>query len=195
MIQTNNYHFIDIKSLKDYILENISDSDKLLIQIFSHVPDEKFIDSLREAIHSELPKAHIIGTSTDGSIHNIHENPDVTTISFSTFQKSSLKHQLIPFELGNEEVCAQKICENLLTDKTRVLILFAEGILCNAEKILKFIHIRFPQIIIAGGSAGDASKLLKTYVCDSKIVASMAIVGVAIESESLIVHNDFNLSW
>ncbi|WP_428737667.1 FIST N-terminal domain-containing protein [Sulfurimonas sp.] len=195
MIQNNVHIFIDLENLAQYISKNIIDSDKLLIQAFFKNADEKYISSIREKLHSLLPQAHIIGTSTDGAIHSATHDFEQTVISFTLFEKSFLKHKLFKFIPEHEEECAKQICEQLFTDKTKVAIMFAEGIFCNAEKILKYIHNQFPNVILSGGAAGDNAALEKTYVCDSASCDSMAVVVATIESDSLIIHNDYNLSW
>lgn len=111
------------------------------------------------------------------------------------FEKSTLKHTFVPFELTKENECAQIISKNILSDKSKVLILFGDGLLCNVSKLTREIYSQYPKLIIAGGLAGDNARLEKTIVCDNKSYATQAVVALSIESDSLHIHNDYNLAW
>jgi hypothetical protein len=197
MITTHIHLFIDVPILETYIQKNIrlfGQHSQLLIQLFLISTDEEYIAKIQKTLHMLLPDAHIIGATTDGSI--IYKgDPDVTTISFTQFEKSELKHILVPFELTKEDICAQTISKKILSEKSKVLILFGDGLLCNASKLTREIHAQYPHLIIAGGLAGDNARLEKTLVCDNETCASQAVVALSIESDSLYVHNDYNLAW
>ena len=195
MITTISHTFTTTDCLKDFIIENLPNfiQEKLLVQLFLISTDEEYIREIQSLLNRYLPDAHIVGTTTDGSISK--NNPETTLISFTQFEKSSLEHTLIPFDLGAEDSAAQIICTKIISKDTKVLILFADGLLCNAEKLTREIHHKFPDLIIAGGLAGDNAKLEKTLVCDNSELKSQAIVALAINSDSLYIHNDYNLAW
>ena len=197
MIITQVHTYTDADNLIDFIQKKIisfSQQDKLLVQVFFISTDETYMSSILDTLNRVLPKAHIIGTTTDGSI--LHDSDfQVTTISFSQFEKSILQHILVPFELTKEDKTAQIISQQILNDKSKVLILFADGLLCNVQKLTQEIHKKHPNLTIAGGMAGDNAKLEKTFVCDNSGHATQAVVALSIESDSLHVHNDYNLAW
>ena len=197
MITTQVHTFTDTENLTDFIHKNYSSSphqDKLLVQIFFISTDETYMSNILDTLNNLLPEAHIIGTTTDGSI--LHDGDwEVTTISFSQFEKSTLQHILVPFELTKEDEAASIICDNIVSDNTKALLLFADGLLCNTQKLTREISKNYPNLTIAGGMAGDNAKLEKTFVCDNSRYASQAIVALSIDSDSLHVHNDYNLAW
>lgn len=195
MITTSIHKFVNIELLKKYIQTDIQPSSKLLIQVFFNNSDENYIKTIQQTLNHMLPDAHIIGTTTDGSIHNAQEDINATVISFTCFEKSDLRHKLFQLEANQEYKTARDICETLVCPNTKVIILFTEGLQFNIELLIKEIHTIAPNIILAGGLAGDNAQFTKTVVCDNIETSTQGIVAVSINSDSLFVHNDYNLSW
>jgi len=195
MITTISHTYTTTECLKNFIVENLPNftQNRLLVQLFSISTDEEYIRDIQTLLNKLLPDAHIIGTTTDGSISK--NDAETSLISFTQFEKSSLQHTLTSFDLGAEDIAAQTICKKIISHETKVLILFADGLLCNAQKLTREIHCKFPELIIAGGLAGDNAKLEKTLVCDNRELKSQAIVALAISSDSLYIHSDYNLAW
>ena len=195
MITTVSHTYTTLQSLEVFLQEKAAmfHPKMLLIQLFSISTDIKYIQEIQSLLNSYLPQAHLIGTTTDGSISK--NDSETTLISFTQFEKSSLHNTLTHFEVGKEDIAAQKICASIVSPSTKLLILFADGLLCNAEKLTREIHNKFPDLIIAGGLAGDNAKLEKTLVCDNTDINTQSIVALAIDSDSLHVHTDFNLAW
>jgi len=193
MITTQVHTYIDIKILQKYIKKNIDNSSQLLIQLFLISTDNMYIVKIQNILNVLLPDAHIIGTTTDGSISK--DDAENTLISFTHFEKSTLKHTLVTFDLAKEDIAAKTIMQDLLSSRSKVLIIFADGLLCNGEKLSKEIHEEYPELIIAGGLAGDNAQLVKTFVCENRALKTQAIVALSIDSDSLYVHNDYNLAW
>jgi len=195
MITTISHTYTTSKCLETFLKDNLAtfEPTKLLVQLFLISTDEAYITEIQSLLYHYLPDAHIIGTTTDGTISK--NDLETTLISFTQFEKSSLKHTLTTFDLGAEDIAAGTICKEILSNETKVLILFADGLLCNAEKLTREIHSKFPDIIIAGGLAGDNARLERTLVCDNTKLQTQSIVALSIASDSLYIHNDFNLAW
>ena len=194
MIHSQIHTYTDNSNLINFLKENIKDSAQLLIQLFLISTDEEYIQDIQYTLTSHLPHSHLIGTTTDGSI--VQEgDADVTTISFTSFEKSHLKHTLVPFEPTQEDDCAKEIVKNILSSNSKLLLLFTDGLLCNSEKLTREIHNAYPNLLIAGGLAGDNAKLIKTFVCDNETIQTQAVVALSIDSDSLFIHNDYNLAW
>ena len=197
LINTKVHVYKGCEQLSNYIYDEIlplPEQNKLMIQLFLISTDEEYIKEIQSTLNRLLPDAHIIGATTDGSVV-YKEDVNVTTISFTIFEKSKLQHTFIPFELTKEDECGQTIAQNILSEKTKVLILFADGLQCNASKLTQTIHSLYPNLIVAGGLAGDNARLEKTIVCDNTLQGTQAVVALSIESDSLYVHNDYTLAW
>ena len=195
MIHTHIHTYENSDSLREYISANVQNTNTLLIQIFFDTNIEKKMHQLLDLLNELLPDAHIIGTTTDGAIHNDNEDTHKTVISFTTFEKSTLKHQLIPFEIDEEEKSAKIICDNIVSENSKLLIIFADGLLCNIGGLINAIHAEYPDLIIAGGLSGDNAEFKKTLVCDKDSILQQAVVALSIDSEVLKVYNDFTLAW
>ena len=195
MINTFIHTYENPDSLKEYVVANVENTMSLLIQVFFNTNIEKKMRQVLDLLNELLPDAHIIGTTTDGAIHNDDEDTHKTVISFTTFEKSTLKHQLIPFEIDKEEKSAKTICENIVSEKSKLLIIFADGLLCNIGGLINAIHAEYPDLIIAGGLSGDNAEFKKTLVCDKHAILQQAVVALSIDSEVLKVYNDFTLAW
>jgi len=195
LINTFIHDFETLTSLNAYIKTHITNTDKLLVQIFFHTNIEKEMLKILSVCNELLPDAHIVGTTTDGSIHKDNSDTNKTVISFTTFEKSTLQHILLPFDTDQEEDAAQMLCDKLLTPKSKLLIIFADGLFCNIGGVVNAIHTRHPDVIIAGGLAGDNAEFKKTLVCDKHSVSQHAIVALSINSDVLKVHNDYTLAW
>jgi hypothetical protein len=166
--------------------------ENILVQIFcGH--DKQMLQNSARAIKKHLPQAVCIGTTTDGEIahSNIHTNHTIATISI--FEKTSIRsasaQSVDDYENGI------KIAKTLITDETKLLILFSDGTTCNGEALLKGIESVNSNIIIAGGMAGDNGQFMQTYILEGENLLSQGVVGVSLDSEVLQVQNNFNFNW
>ena len=192
-MQSFNTQFKDKKSLKDFISSNsINKSKNILVQIFSGVIDEKKSLDLSSTIKELLPDANIIGTTTSGEIclGKVYDNS--VTISFSIFESTVVKSNFYNLD---DNFKLSDVVNDLITDDTKVLIIFSDGLKSNAEKLLKDIYTLKQEAIIAGGRAGDNNKFKKTYVFDEKNYSENGCVIATLNSKQLIVNNDYMLNW
>ncbi len=192
-MQSFNTQFKDKKSLKDFISSNsINKSKNILVQIFSGVIDEKKSLDLSSTIKELLPDANIIGTTTSGEIYlgKVYDNS--VTISFSIFESTIVKSNFYNLD---DNFKLSDVVNDLITDDTKVLIIFSDGLKSNAEKLLKDIYTLKQEAVIAGGRAGDNNKFKKTYVFDEKNYSENGCVIATLNSKQLIVNNDYMLNW
>ena len=191
-MKSYNTQYKDFADLKEFISSNsINENVNLLVQIFSGVIDDTIILNISSEIKSILPNANIIGTTTSGEILSGEICQNTITISFSIFEKTSIKSGF--YEL-NENFNVQNIVDELISKNTKVLIIFSDGLKSNAETLLKDIYSLNPEIIIAGGRAGDNAEFEKTFVFDDKECSEEACVIATLSSDALSVHSDYILN-
>ncbi len=195
MISNTLHRYESAHTLKEFIKENVSNSNSLMIQLFFANSNTENITTILSILNDLLPSSHIIGSTTDGSVLNANSLTFETIISFSHFEKSRLQHTLIEFELQEEEKVAQEIIDTILTPKTKVLFVFADGLTCNGEKLIRAIDKHYPKLVIVGGLAADNAEFTNTLVCDNSGYSNKGIVALAIESDSLHVNTQFNFDW
>lgn len=166
----------------------------LLIQIFSSLADQGLVRSLVQRILSKIPDATIIGTSTSGEICQGKMVEEGILICASSFENTFLRtYQATvkdPYEAGIE------LANTLISPQTKCIIAFADGLMVNGEKVLQgFNSVNHNHIPIAGGMSGDGGRFVETYAFCGDNIQNNCVVGVALESDTLIVSQAYNLSW
>jgi diguanylate cyclase (GGDEF)-like protein len=140
----------------------------------------------------------LIGTTTDGVLQN--ENIYCATksvVSFTTFSTTKLRSSIVKldnsfdmnFNSGTE------LASKILTDNTKAIITFADGIYTNGEEFLKGISNVDSKVIVAGGLAGDNGEIRTTYVFDKETIIDSGAVGVSLNSDILNVYTEYAFDW
>ena len=192
-MQSFNTQFKDKNSLEDFIISNsINRYKNILVQVFSGIIDERQSLDLSSYIQKLLPKANVIGTTTCGEICNGEIFDKTITISFSLFETTLVKSN---FYALDKSFKLQNLFNDLIRDDTKALIIFSDGLNSNAEKLLKSIYAQRPDIVIAGGRAGDNFIFKKTYVFNEKHSSEDACVVVSLSGDELLVNSDYILNW
>ena len=178
--------------LQNAELDIFRKSKDVLIQIFSGEESQQLKEKV-SYIADTFPLAKVITSTTDGEINQDMVTTKNTVMSISKFQSTSLK--LAYVKDTNSYFSGMKIAKKLVSDKTKLLICFADGLLCNGEEFLKGIASVAPNVIIAGGLSADNSKFENCHVGIGAKLYSSGVVGVALDSEILQVSNYFNFGW
>ncbi len=197
-MKTLNFFYKESTDLKELLEKNsILGNETILIQIFTSVCNEQFIKNLINKLNTFLPNAIIIGSTTDGEILGDSAYTSTTVLSFSIFYKTKIKlfsmkadqSVLTSFEMG--EILAKK----LITDKTKVIISFVDGIDTNAEEFLKGIESINTNITISGGLAGDNATFKGTFVFTNDYIYKHGVVGISLNSDELNVFTNYSFGW
>jgi PAS domain S-box-containing protein len=164
----------------------------LLIQIYSGISKHSEIITLLENLKEKLPNAVIIGASTAGEITKGKLSEKSVQISFTLFDDTKLKAAYVK---KTDKTSAKKIAKKIKSKNMKAAIILSEGLNGNHIDFLETIHSYYPNLIIAGGLAGDNFKLKKTYIIfDDKIYESGSLI-VSFISKTLYASNNYNLSW
>jgi len=194
-LRSYNTYYVNHEQLRSFIVdENISNSSSLLIQVFSAVNDEAFIEKLLYELTDTLPDAVIIGSTTDGEIMNGKVSSGKVVLSFTQFEHTTLnvastEHQLNGFFSG------QSLAEELIEDNTKLLISFVDGLHTNGEEFLNGINSISDDVIVVGGHAGDNSHFVETMVFTKEKILTYGAVAVSLNSTQLHVHTDYSFNW
>ena len=190
-----NTYYIDLPTLRSFVLEQkIVDDTSLLIQVFTAQNNKTYIEKLLTDLTDLLPKAVIIGSTTDGEIMNGAVSVEKTVLSFTQFEHTTLKtafatHQKDGFFSG------QTLAKRLIMEDTKLLIAFADGHHTNGEAFLEGIDTVNSEVLVAGGLAGDNAKFIQTYVFTKEGIVTHGAVAVALSSKQLNVHTDYSFNW
>ncbi len=193
-MQSYNLIYKNNKNLEEFIkTNNIDKSNTILVQIFSGILEDKILINISQNIKKLLPSSKILGTTTAGEVYNGKMYDEQIVISFSIFNCTSLKSNI--YELKDNKDCVKYILDDLVTDDTKAMIIFSDGLLSNGEEIINEITQINPDLIIAGGRAGDNQQFVKTFVFNETKSVQKGCVVVALNSKDLIVHNNYILNW
>ncbi len=178
--------------------EELVDDDRLLVQLFVENPEAEYIESLISLLRDKFPLSKLIGATSDGII----ESDEVyverkNLISFSYFEATTLTLASVAYDSVHKSsyVSGQTIAEKLCNKHTKLLISFADGLYTNGEDYLQGIADINPNVIVAGGLAGDNGKLERTYVFTKDGVVSKGVVAVALEGKDLSVNSGYIFDW
>ena len=169
-------------------------SDSLLIQIFTAFNDRSVIQSLLDTLNMLFPYAVIIGATTDGEIAKGKVSTQSTIIYFSFFEHTSLIYGTFS-STSDSYANGQSLAQTLIQDDTQLLLVFSDGLHTNGEMLLNGINDFDPQIKVAGGMAGDYSTFTETFVFTKDTILSKGAVAVALNSTHLKIFNDYNYNW
>lgn len=194
-LKTYNTYFTTLTDFEQFLNKNnIKDSKKLLVQIFTAYNDEKNIKTLLSEIDSILPNAFIIGASTDGEICNGVVSTGKTVISLSVFEKTKLNTAIIENCADSKDV-GKELALKLIDEDTKLIITFTDGLHCNGDDYLKGISSVNNDVIIAGGLAGDNGLFTQGYVFTHNKIISNGAVGVSLSNPELQIYTDYNFDW
>lgn len=164
-----------------------------LIQIFTALTSKKEIRKLLHDIHENFPNAQIIGTTTAGEISHAKMYDNSTVISLSLFKKTKLQtYHVNSIDKTSGSLLSSHICSK----QTKAAIVLSEGLKGeDYEGFIKGIKQENPELIIAGGLAGDNFALKKTLVFLGKKIYEEGAVAVSFSGKKLFANNDYNLNW
>ena len=194
-MKTFNTYFKTNEELIQFIkTNNITDSTSLLIQVFTSQNDKKYILNLTTIFNKLLPLSVLIGSTTDGEINNGEISTNKTVISFTSFEKTTL-NLYISNQYEDDFIAGAIMTKAIITDNTKVVISFADGLSTNGEEFLNGISSISKDVKVSGGLAGDNAQFSKTFVFTKDEILENGVVGVSLNSESLNVFTDYNFNW
>lgn len=188
-----NYNYINSVEFKKFIASNhLIDSPKTLIQIFYSNSDEDLIQEVETLVKDIFKQSGIIATSTAGIINNSVIVDNTITISFSIFEEAKIASK--GYKNNSFDFILEDLSKELITPQTKLLLIFANTFTLDSTNLLKHIHSKFPNIVVAGGNGADDYKFEKCYLY-SKNQSDCDIVFASISSENLEIKTDFLFNW
>ena len=190
-----NTYYSDLTALQSFIqAHKIENSPSLLIQVFTARNDKQFIEALLKELTSVLPKAVIIGSTTDGEIMDGRVSSDKTVLNFTLFEHTRLKTETITHQKDGF-FSGKFLAEALIEEDTKLIIAFADGLHTNGEAFLDGMHSVNADVIVGGGLAADHATFDQTYVFTKESVLTHGAVAVALSGRALNVYNDYSFNW
>jgi signal transduction histidine kinase len=195
-MRTINVVYKDKTTLLDFCnLNSIPNNEKVLLQIFTGVLDENYLGEMIRDILSLLPNINIIGSSTDGEIINDEVHNHEIVLSFSIFENTNIKIYKTEKLSSSYQTGKQLIKKIDSLENAKVAIVFADGLNTNGEVFLRAFYKYAPNLMVAGGLAGDNAKFHKTYVFTQDGIDNSSVVAAVLYNPNLIVDTSFNFGW
>jgi len=182
------------KGYKEALQKSKEDSySSQLIQIFSSLSSPKKLKKMLLKIKKDFPNALVIGTTTAGEISHAKMYDNSTTISLSLFKSTKLK---ATYTKNITKKSGKALSLKLTSKNTKAAIVLSEGL--NGKDYVGFINgikETAPDLIIAGGLAGDNFELQNTYVILEEEIYDKGAVAVTFSGKKLFANNKYNLNW
>ncbi len=198
MIKSNNFQYENRDRLSRELKAIQHPADQILVQVFSGVQDTAVIQACLETIKDALPGASIIGVTTAGEIVDGKSLDGTININVTRFEHTKVKSVLIE-ENSDLALAGKTIGERLKTDRLKAVIVLGCGIkdghTINAQAMLSALQKEIPDVIIAGGQAGDNGAGVITYAFTQDGMTSKGMAAASLSSDVLSVKNTYNLSW
>ena len=175
---------------------NLHDNERLLIQVFLGNPSQEAVKEIQRLLRERFPHAQVLGTTTDGAIMNAEAvTAGSTVLSFTQFDRTDLRSVLVKNENNDFKKTGERLAQALVSEKTRAVIAFTDGLHTNGENFLLGFNQYAPEISIAGGMAGDNGRLRETFVFTATESTSDGAVGVALDNPNLSVYTRYSFNW
>lgn len=189
-MKTYNYSIDNQNDINKIEFQKFKNHKNILVQIFCG--DYK-LQEYSNTIIKKLPQAKCIGATTDGEIIENQVTTNSSVISISIFENTNLQTAYCTNKDSFKN--GQELAQELITKNTKLLIIFTDGTVTNAEEFLKGVESINSKVIICGGMAGDNSEFIQTYISCNNKVLKRGSVAVALNSDILKVYNDYRFNW
>jgi len=195
-LKTYNTKYKDNNQLREFIkLNNIIDSKKILLQVFTGICDKLYIEKLIYEIKELLPSINIIGSTTDGEIIDGEATKLSTILSFTIFDNSDITILQSTTNISSFQAAKSIIKQFNNIDDIKLAIIFTDGLNTNGEGFLKAFNKFAPDITVAGGLAGDNATFKKTFIFTQHGICNELAICAILSSNSLVVNNSYSFGW
>ncbi|MBT2688990.1 EAL domain-containing protein [Bacillus sp. ISL-47] len=197
MAKTITCLYENTNQLNSFIDENeLDEYPNLLVQVFTGIIKEEFIENLQNELANRLPFAAIAGCSTSGEIYEGRITENQTVITFTAFEKTELKSFLLQqkdykdsYEMG------KALAHELAIFNTKALILFPAGFNVDSSLLVEGIYETNTEMVIAGGIAGDNGLFREGFAFTQEGLTQNGLVAIALQSGHLSAHSFANYRW
>ena len=193
-----NYKYTDSNALIGFIQSpdlKINECADVLVSVYSGVLDNKINQVVLDLIQEQLPDAKIIGCTTAGEILDDKVLLEQIAITFSLFEKTTLKTRFISAD--TTELMVDEISNRLFENNTKGLLLLPvlSDTSVNFDEFVKFLYKRYDKIPVFGGAAGDNSAFKEQFIFCGTQIYNEGVVAASFNSDSLSIDTDHSFNW
>jgi len=156
------------------------DGERTLVLLFG-APELPLGDALAE-LRRVLPRAHLLGCSTAGEIHQERVRDDSISAAVIRFARTDLRLASAPVATdADSRAAGVAIADALAGPGLRGVVVLSEGLAVNGSELARGLGDRLdPGVIVTGGLAGDGGRFHRTWVLhrDRPTAAMVTAVGL-----------------
>ncbi|HEY4551776.1 MAG TPA: EAL domain-containing protein [Bacillaceae bacterium] len=184
MIRTFSYTVESESRLLEWIhKKDLTSQKNLLIQAFAPSLNAEEMEQMRIFLTKHLPQAVIAGCNSPSASLNGNIEREKTVLSFSIFQRTSLRSRLIAANSGK----AEYVPSAGAADQTKAVFVYAVQSSSILRQTLHALSDRHPEVCITGGVIGSAAGRYPPCVFNNDGVSTEGIVFVSLAGEGLSV--------
>ncbi|KSU62188.1 diguanylate cyclase [[Bacillus] enclensis] len=188
MITSFQCIYKDENSLKKFIKENDLDLfPSLLVQAFTGHSSIDFITSLQKEVAASLPRATLIGCSSNGQIFEGRVLSEVI-LTFTAFEKTELNSFLV--DGGHQgKMDGEQLYDELIRYDTKAVILLVSHLKMDIPGILQGVSPRNDEFKIVGGVCADDPANRPSIVFTGDEISQSGLAAVSLNHSDLHVHS------
>ncbi len=152
---------------------------------------------LFEKIKNKFPNSEIAICSSAGEIHNINVLDDVISIVAIEFISTKIETSEISIDDFTSSFEAGKaLIRRFSQEDLKLVFVLSDGGKVNGSELVKGMNsVKFKNVIITGGLAGDGTKFEKTVVGLNKIPQSGKIIGIGFYGDKIEISHGSLGGW
>ena len=197
MAKSFNCIYSSQEDLAGYIRSNKIDLyPTILVQVFLGQVSLEGAQRIKSEILSVLPRAVLIGCSTEGQIVNGEIVNDSPVLSFTVLEATEVVSKLVDIN-GDEEgfETGVRLSGELVDMETKAVILFASHLDVDLHEILEGFHSVTPSIPVGGGVSINTPDKKMSIVMTESGESMNGMAAVALNNSNLHVQTFINEQW
>jgi len=169
----------------------------VLIQVYSSLVHQEWIQSVAEAVAAAIPSALLVGLTTVGEVIEGQPLTGSVVMSLSFFDSSRLTPLAIECELGSEEQSGLELGQAIQASGTDLVgvLLLGTPLSMNATALLLGLSRGAGDVPFFGGGAGDNEAWGNALVFLGTRLISRGAVAVVFSGQDLHIESRSYLGW
>lgn len=133
-----------------------------------------------ERVRAAYPKAHVIGCTTSGLIHDTRVLDGIVTLTAVAFEHTRVALVRARIEgVADSLTAGERLARALEPEGLRHVFVLSEGLKVNASELVRGIDSALPDnVTVSGGCAGDGNRLETTHVWGDAAPEQGVVVGL-----------------
>jgi hypothetical protein len=140
-----------------------------------------------QELRTQLPKAHIVGCSTAGEIHDASILDESMAMALAQFESTKLRSVSQELNQASDSYeCGKKIGKTLNDQDLSAVLILSIGTDVNGTELVNGINAEIPSHVpVTGGLAADGERFERTWIVHGDRIEERSVVAVGFYGEKL----------